>query len=243
MSDTADPYADTHGMYNVHAMFRREFALLPGLVRSLPDSDKERAQVIAGHIRLVGLILHAHHSGEDAVLWPRLLARAPKEIDPVVHLVEGHHQAIDGVLAEVDGLLGSWTVTVAGDDGEALAVALERLAVLLYEHMGLEEKLVLPVAERHIFATEWDMMVADEAARIPPEAGPVVVGMVMYEGGLDAVPPEMRAVFAELAPTAYAAHCERVHGTPAPPRSTEVGIGTPYVGVTAAGPASEGTRR
>jgi hemerythrin-like domain-containing protein len=233
MSDTANPYADTHGMYNVHAMFRREFALLPGLVRSLHDSDKERAQVIAGHIRLVSLVLHEHHSGEDAVLWPRLLARAPKEIDPVVHLVEGHHRAIDSVLAEVDVLLGSWTGTAASQDGEALAVALERLAVLLYEHMGLEEKLVLPVAERHIFATEWDTMVADSAAKIPPEAGPVVVGMVMYEGGLEAVPPQMRAVFAELAPRAYEAHCQRVHGTPAPPRSAEVGIGTPSVGVRA----------
>ena len=30
---------------------------------------------------------------------------------------------------------------------------------------------------------------------------------------------------------AYAAYCERVHGTPAPPRSAEVAIGTPLVGV------------
>jgi hypothetical protein len=47
------------------------------------------------------------------------------------------------------------------------------------------------------------------------------------------VPPQMRAILAELASQAYAAHCQRVHGTPAPPRSTEVGIGTPYVGITA----------
>jgi hemerythrin-like domain-containing protein len=233
MSDTASPYADTHGMYNVHTMFRREFALLPGLVRSVPASDKERAQVIAGHIRLVSLILHAHHSGEDAILWPRLLARAPKEIDPVVHLVEGHHQTIDSVLAEVDVLLGSWTGTAASQDGEALAVALERLAVLLYEHMGLEEKLVLPIAERHVFASEWETMVADEATRIPPEVGPVLVGMLMYEAGPDVVPSQMRAALAEVAPGAYAAHCERVHGTPTPPRSTEVGIGAPHVGVIA----------
>jgi hypothetical protein len=56
-----------------------------------------------------------------------------------------------------------------------------------------------------------------------------MVGMLMYEGGLEIVPPEMREVLAEIAPKAYAAHCEHVHGTPTPPRSSEVGLGTRHV--------------
>jgi len=233
MSETGSPYADTSHMPKVHTMFRREFALLPGLVRSVGGKDEERAEVVAGHIRLLCLVLHHHHSGEDALLWPLLLARAPREVEPVVHLAAGHHQAIDELLAKVDLLLGSWTSGAASEDGEALAGALGRLAVTAYEHMDLEERLVLPVAERHIFASEWDTMVATEAASIPPEVGPVLAGMLMYEAGPDVVPPSMRAALAELAPRAYAAHCERVHGTPTPPRSTEVGVGTPYVGVIA----------
>jgi hypothetical protein len=204
MSQTASPYSDTRHMYKVHTTFRREFALLPALVRSVAAKDEERAQTVASHIRLVNLLLHEHHSGEDAVLWPLLLARAPREIDPVVHLVAGHHQAIEDLLTKTE---------------------------------VLEEKLVLPLAERHIFAAEYKSMVAGGSANIPPEAGPVLAGMLMYEGGLDVVPARMRAVLADLAPQAYAAHCERVHGTPTPPRSTEVGIGTPYVGVTACGPS------
>jgi len=231
MSDTANPYADTSHMPKVHTMFRRELALLPSLVRSVPAKDEERAEVVAGHIRLLSQVLHHHHSGEDAVLWPLLLARAPREIDPVVHLAEGHHRAIDDHLATIGALLGSWTSGAASEDGEALARALERLAVTAYEHMGLEERLVLPVAGRHVFASEWEAMVANEAATVPPEIGPVLAGMLMYEAGPDVVPPELRAVLADLAPQAYAAHCERVHGTPTPPRSTEVGIGPAYVGV------------
>jgi len=233
MSGTGNPYADTRHMYQVHAMFRREFALLPALVRSVPAKDTERAQAAAGHIRLVNRVLHHHHAGEDEVLWPLLLARAPRDIDPVVHLMEGHHRGIENILAETEALLDTWSGNAAGQDGESLAEALEQLAVVLFEHMGLEEKLVLPLAERHIFATEWEKMVADGAAAIPPDVGPVLAGMLMYEGGVDVLPSEMRAVLAELAPPAYAAHCERVHGTAAPPRSTEVGIGTPYVGITA----------
>jgi hypothetical protein len=66
MSDARSPYADTRDMYTAHAMFRREFALLPGLVRSVPPKDTDRAQVVGGHIELVNLMLHhprpaAHH--------------------------------------------------------------------------------------------------------------------------------------------------------------------------------------
>jgi hemerythrin-like domain-containing protein len=233
MPDTGNPYADTRDMYAVHDMFRREFALLPGLVRSVPAEDADRAQVIAGHISLVTELLHHHHSAEDAVLWPRLLARAPKEIDPVVHLAEGHHRGLEDLLAETGARLGAWVDGVGDDDSETLAETLQRLAVALYEHMGLEERLILPLVERHIFATEWNDMTDHAAGEIRPEIAVIVAGMLMYEGGLDPLPAAMRAAAAEVAPQAYATHCERVHRTPAPPRSTEVVIGTPFVGVPA----------
>jgi len=77
-------------------------------------------------------------------------------------------------------------------------------------------------------------MVARSAVKLPPESAPVVVGMLMYESGLDSVPAELREPLGELAPKAYAAYCEQVHGTPTPPRSSEVGLGTPYVGLLTA---------
>ena len=231
MSAKGNPYADTRDMHTVHAMFRREYALLPTLVRSVAAQDTERAQVVADHIRLVNLILHHHHSAEDATLWPTLLKRAPREVDSVVHLLESQHKVLDVLLDEVSTRLDGWTDAADSGDAEVLAAVLQRLAAAIYEHMGLEEKLALPLVERHVFAAEWEEMVVAGAAEIPPEVGPILVGMLMYEGGLEVVPPEMRDVLSELAPKAYADYCERVHGTPAPPRSSEVGLGTPYVGV------------
>jgi iron-sulfur cluster repair protein YtfE (RIC family) len=231
MPANGNPYADTRDMYTVHTVFRREFALLPTLVRGVAAKDAERAEVIAAHIRLVNEILFHHHESEDAVLWPALLQRAPREIDPVVHLLEGQHENLDTVIGEVNAALDGWVGAAEAGGREELAALLQKLAANVYEHMGLEEKLVLPLVERHVFATEWQAMVAAGAAAIPTEVGPVLVGMLMYEGGLEVVPPEMREVLAELAPKAYAAHCELVHGTPTPPRSGEVGLGTPYVGV------------
>ena len=233
MSDKGNPYADTRDMYTVHTMFRREYALLSGLVRAVAAKDEERAKVAAEHVRLVNLILHHHHMAEDENLWPVLLRRAPREIDPVIHLLESQHEGLDVVLDEVNARLDSWTDGADSADGEALAAVLQRLVAALYEHMGLEEKLALALVERYIFAAEWEAMIAEGAADIPPEVGPLVVGMLMYEGGLDAVPPGMRDVLGEMAPKAYAGYCERVHGTPTPPRSGEVGLGTPYVGIIA----------
>ena len=188
--------------------------------------------MVADHVRLMNLVLHHHHTAEDEVLWPRLLQRAPREVDPVVRLLAGQHDNLDVLLDDVDARLDSWPDGADSADGEALATVLQRLAVALYEHMGLEEKLALPLVERHVFATEWEAMIAGGAAEIPPEVGPVLVGMVMYEGGLDAVPPQLRDVLAEIAPKAYAAYCEGLHGTPVPPLSSQLGLGTPYVGVT-----------
>ena len=233
MSGIGNPYADTRDMYTVHTMFRREYALLPGLVRAVAAKDEERARVVADHVRLMNLILHHHHTAEDEGLWPRLLQRAPREVDPVVQLLAGQHDNLDVLLDDVDARLDSWPDGADSADGEALATVLRQVAVALYEHMGLEEKLALPLVERHVFATEWKAMIAAGAAEIPPEIGPVLVGMLMYEGGLDAAPPQMRDVLAEVAPKAYAGYCEHLHGTPTPPLSTEVGLGTPYVGVTA----------
>jgi hemerythrin-like domain-containing protein len=231
MPETGTAYADTRGMYVIHTMFRREFALLPALIEAAAAADQERLRIVADHVRLLCGLLHHHHSAEDAALWPRLLIRAPKEIDPVVHLAEGHHEVIGGLLTEAGEGLDAWGDGSADDGGEVLALVLRRLAVAAYEHMALEERLVLPVVERHIFASEWDEMVQHAAAGIAPETLVLVVGMSMYEGGAELLPSMIPLAMIEAGPAEYAAYCERVHGTATPPRSTQVAIGTPFVGV------------
>src|SRR5882762_8864155 len=86
MSDTGTPYADTRDMYAAHTAFRREFGLLPALVRNVAAHDNDRVRVVTDHIKLLNHFLQEHHAAEDAFPWPKLLARAPKETDPVVHL-------------------------------------------------------------------------------------------------------------------------------------------------------------
>lgn len=231
MSTGTSPYADTQSMYAVHGMFRRELGLLPGLVRLVSVRDQAHARIVADHIGLMLGFLHHHHSAEDAVLWPLLLARAPKDVDPVVQLVDGHHEKIGGLLTDAEAWLKVWSGGATPEDGDELALSLQRLFVAAYEHMGLEEKLVLPLVERHIFATEWTQMEHQALGSIGPETVVLAAGMIGYESGLDALPAEVREAVAESAPRAYESYARRVHGTPTPPRGTQLVIGTPYVGM------------
>lgn len=224
MSVVGTPYADTSGMFVVHNAFRREFGLLPDLIGSVQPQDADRRRVVAGHIRMLCDLLHHHHTAEDDVLWPLLLARAPKEIEPVVRLVEGHHQNIDTLMSDLRDQLSAWSSADRLESefaGDQLTRTLQRLLAALNEHMELEEKLVLPVAERHVFATEWAEMESHAAAGLAPEDAPVIVGMVMYGSSAEILPAQLPGAVVQAGPQAYAAHCERVYGAPTPPRPTE----------------------
>src|SRR5689334_2102629 len=64
---------DGREMEMVHKMFRREFGLMPGLLRDVTDA--ERATIIAHHFNGLAVTLHGHHHSEDADLWPLVLNR------------------------------------------------------------------------------------------------------------------------------------------------------------------------
>src|SRR5689334_20924962 len=75
MTTDTQTLTDVHDMVVVHKAFRRELRLIPELVRAVPAGDTTRAAVVAGHARLVLQGLHLHHTGEDELLWPKLLQR------------------------------------------------------------------------------------------------------------------------------------------------------------------------
>ncbi|GAA4587122.1 hypothetical protein GCM10023194_35150 [Planotetraspora phitsanulokensis] len=226
---TSGPYFDGREMYMLHDMFRREFGLMPGLVRGVTAGDLERAQIIASHVESVSTLLHHHHHSEDEFVWPMLAERVPAELEPFVHLMEDQHEKVAKVAAEVDEAIAAWRDLATGESRQVLAEALDRLLPLLREHLEAEEEHVVPLMESHITATEWNQMVQAGAAQADPEGLPLGFGMLMYEGDPEVVdiaianmPPEARPLIRQVATEAFAAYAERVHGTPTPPRSTEV---------------------
>ena len=66
----------THEMVVVHRVFRRESALLPRLVRAVPDGASARAGEVAAYLDDYVMGLHHHHALEDELIWPLLRERA-----------------------------------------------------------------------------------------------------------------------------------------------------------------------
>jgi hemerythrin-like domain-containing protein len=223
------PLFDGRVMLLVHNMFRREFTLMPALVRSVAAGDRERARIISDHIMYVSDILYSHHHSEDENNWPLLLDRCGEEMVPLVLLMESEHEVVARFGHEVDEALEVWRDSASIESRRALADALDRLLPSLKDHLSAEEKIIVPLMEQHITAAEWAEMVQKTAADADPESLTLTFGMLMYEGDPEVVeasiagmPAEVRPVIRQLAAQAFGSYAERVHGTATPPRSTEL---------------------
>src|SRR6185312_3336197 len=181
------PMADVGEMHLVHTMLRREFSLLPDLIRGADRNDAKRRARIGAHAQLVCQILPAH---DEAVQR-----------------------------------LGDWCRF--GRDGEGFATVLDDLVQVLTEHTALEEKAVLPLAEKYVTAAEWSQVGRHGMDTFQKRLLPLAFGMLMYEGDpavvrrtLSNVPLPARLPMPIIAPRAYGRHARRVYGTATPPKIT-----------------------
>jgi Hemerythrin HHE cation binding domain len=219
------PMADVGEMYLVHTMMRREFGLLPDLIRGADRNDAKRRAFIGAHAKLLCQILHAHHESEDLVLWPLLLERAQAEATRIVAVMEQQHHAIAAAHDEAVHRLGDWCRF--GHDGEGFATVLDDLVRIMTEHTALEEKAVLPLAEKYVTAAEWVQMGQHGMDTFQKRLLPLAFGMLMYEGDpavmrrtLSNVPLPARLLMPIIAPRAFSRHARRVYGTATPPKIT-----------------------
>jgi iron-sulfur cluster repair protein YtfE (RIC family) len=221
---STEQHADASEIYMTHDMFRREFSLLPGLIRRVGDGDVERAGVIANHFALIHGVLYHHHHGEDTHIWPLLRARGGAGAEALAQAMERQHEEMDAVLAEIIAGLADWRETAGREQGVAIADAAEQLRHLLIVHLAAEEERALPLIERHVTAAEFDKAVQAEVAEVAPDQMILLLGMTLYEASPEAtrkvtgnMPPEVRPVITNgLAAEAFARYCELVHGTPTP---------------------------
>ncbi|MFJ9025231.1 hemerythrin domain-containing protein [Streptomyces sp. NPDC102259] len=180
-------------MIVVHRIFRRESALLPRLVRAVPDGGTARATKVAQHLREYLAGLHSHHSLEDELVWPLLRDRAVD--DELVGRMEEQHRRIDESLVAVTEWIPAWEQAADHIAGEELALALDEHRTALLEHLDDEERLVLPLIAEHLTVAEWDLVGRRGLERIPKDKLLLALGAILEE----ATPPE-RAYFLGRAP-------------------------------------------
>ena len=76
--------------------------------RDRPDTFEmlvAHAAVVVQYYRDLAMFLHHHHSGEDALIWPKLMQRASLETDLVLRM-ESQHERVAVLLQMADARAG-----------------------------------------------------------------------------------------------------------------------------------------
>lgn len=183
----------TEEMKIIHRIFRREFVAMPELVRGVRDGDVERARAVGDGVQLMLLGLHVHHSGEDALLWPKLLDRAKPSAD-VVHRMESQHEAVAELVGKAELQATGWLAAAGTSERDDLAATLDQLREPLLEHLDDEEAHILPLAEDHIAPDEWEQLAEHGRREFPKSKLFIQLGSILE----DATPEERTAFLAKV---------------------------------------------
>jgi hypothetical protein len=146
---------DLHAMFVMHHAFRRDLAAFAAAAEATPATDRETWRRLQRRWELFSTVLHHHHSGEDAGLWPVLLERSDEAGRATLEAMEAEHAEIDPLLAGcADGF--DRMAQVADDDARrALAVRLVATRERLAEHLRHEETEALVLVQQHLTEQEW----------------------------------------------------------------------------------------
>ncbi|MFJ9942754.1 hemerythrin domain-containing protein [Streptomyces erythrochromogenes] len=207
----------THEMVVVHRVFRRESALLPRLVRAVPDGAKARAEQVATHLAEYLAGLHHHHTVEDETIWPLLHERAAD--GELLARMEEQHAEIDRVSETVTDRALQWRRTAGSTAAEHLAVALDEHRAALLGHLDDEERLILPLVADYLTVAEWDAVGRRGMEGVPRDRLMIALGALLEEAT-----PQEQAYFLARAPfigrllwkavgrRQYAASCRALRG-------------------------------
>jgi iron-sulfur cluster repair protein YtfE (RIC family) len=154
-------------MYLMHHAFRRDLRRFAAAVPVTPCDDRATWAALAERWDRFSVLLHHHHQGEDAGIWPWLLERATPAERAVLEAMEAEHDKIDPLLAgcsEHFAALGA-DGDVGGDVGgdaagreqhrAGLSVRLAATRDLLAHHLRHEETGAIPIIQAHMTPADW----------------------------------------------------------------------------------------
>jgi hypothetical protein len=154
-------------MYLMHHAFRRDLTAFAAAAQATPVTDREAWQALAARWELFAFVLHHHHAGEDAGLWPALLERADDEGRAVLDAMEAEHAEIDPILEAC----ATGFTRLAGHADEdarcALAVRLVAARERLGDHLRHEETEAIALIQELISQEEWEAIEKEHFAKDP----------------------------------------------------------------------------
>nr|BFE55491.1 hypothetical protein GCM10020063_000170 [Dactylosporangium thailandense] len=175
---------DPAGMYLMHHAFRRDLALFTAAAAATPAGDQACWKRLQRRWALFAGVLHKHHHGEDAGLWPLLLERtAGGEDAAVLHAMAAEHEHIDPLLRACGAGFSGLAAGTAGaaDTREALAGHVTELRDRLLAHLAHEERDAMALVQAYLTQHDWERL--DKEHFTPdyrPREVPAALAWVMY---------------------------------------------------------------
>lgn len=146
---------DMQTMYLMHHAFRRDLDAFSEAVRNTPVDDRRTWRLLAQRWELFTEVLHKHHTAEDDLIWPALMARATSDEVAVLEAMEAEHEQIDPRLESCAAGFQRLAHRADEDTRAALAVRVCASRELLRKHLAHEETEAIAILQRHITAEEW----------------------------------------------------------------------------------------
>jgi hemerythrin-like domain-containing protein len=162
----------------IHRLFRQAYDEAARLVRAAPTPSPGRVTFLADHIDFIVGGLHTHHQDEDALLFPKLIERAPEQA-PVIEQVEHQHQVIATAVDAALAACATWRQRPSAETGEALATALDHLNTVVQPHLDDEEQKVVPLAALTLTQQEWDALGKRGMNSVPRNKRGIAGGMML----------------------------------------------------------------
>jgi hemerythrin-like domain-containing protein len=147
--------ADTRMMGIVHEALKRDLLRARQVLADAPAPQGRQRVALGQHVTWMLAFLHAHHSSEDAGLWPLVRQRNPAAAE-LLDSMEADHARIAPAADAVAAAARAYTDTTADAARAALVGALDGLVEVLVPHLDREVAEAMPVVAASITNREWD---------------------------------------------------------------------------------------
>lgn len=152
---TPEGPADTRMMGIVHEALKRDLYRARQVLLASPAPRNRQRVALGKHVTWMLDFLHAHHTSEDAGLWPLVRQRNPAAAE-LLDSMEADHATIAPAADAAAATARDYTATTGNSSRVALIDALDRLLEVLVPHLDREVAEAMPVVAASITNREWD---------------------------------------------------------------------------------------
>jgi hypothetical protein len=193
--------------------------------------DAGHAAALAGHAELVGRVLLHHHAVERDRLWPALRrsltagpAADPAEraaLDAALAGWTADCGRIDLMLRDLSTAARQWAVAATPPARDAFARASAALARAVAAQTAEEERVLLPLLDRHLDPADWTAIARSACAGLSARERTILVGLALEDACahdrvrlLSGLPAATRATWRLVGHNRYRAAVVRLRGEP-----------------------------